>query len=412
MKPLNPPSLVSRVAEVCLEAGGRCFLVGGGVRDHLMGSVVKDWDIEVFGLDVDTLERALKRVGKVNAVGRSFAVLKLHRGDLELDISIPRRDSKRGPGHRGIVAEGDPSMTPREAAQRRDLTINALMFDLHAHALVDPAGGLADLEAGRLRAVDAATFLEDPLRALRVVQFAARTGFSVDPELLELCRNARLDELPEERIELEWTKLLLKGTRPSVGLEIARRAEITSRVFPELIDDPVVDDALDRAATLRAEVRPPGRALALMWVVWTHRTPHSDLPALLDRAKLHRWNSFPTRETILAAHRRLADPTDTDAALRWLSTRADVDVSLAARQAISAPPTAPEVFARQRDRARALKILHEAPPRLLQGRDLVRLGHQPGPHMGRLLDRIYAAQLDGEIQTAAQAEALASRLAE
>ena len=106
-------------------------MVGGSVRDHLLGRHVKDWDVEVFGLSAKDLERALRRVGRVNAVGKSFGVFKMHHEALgEVDVSIPRRDSNTGPGHRGIAVEGDPDMSTTEAARRRDLTINAISYDL------------------------------------------------------------------------------------------------------------------------------------------------------------------------------------------------------------------------------------------------------------------------------------------
>ena len=245
------PPVVAALAQRLEEVGGRAFLVGGGVRDHLMGRAIHDWDVEVFGVDVETLRRELQRLGKVSLVGRSFGVFKLRPrgwdGD-EIDVSVPRRDSKVGPGHRGIAVEGDPSMSIEEASRRRDLTVNALMYDLVEERVVDPQGGLDDLRDGRLRAVDADTFLEDPLRALRAVQFTARLGFQVDPGLVSLCRAASLDELPAERILGEWTKLMLHGVAVSQGLQVARDAQILSRVFPMVSDapDPVADAALDR----------------------------------------------------------------------------------------------------------------------------------------------------------------------
>jgi tRNA nucleotidyltransferase (CCA-adding enzyme) len=91
--------------------GGRAYVVGGGVRDHLRGLPTHDWDIEVFGLPLEDLERVLKASGAVHAVGRAFGVYKWKphgtRG-LTLDVSIPRRDSKVGPGHKGIAVDGDP----------------------------------------------------------------------------------------------------------------------------------------------------------------------------------------------------------------------------------------------------------------------------------------------------------------
>lgn len=395
------PEPIRALARDVAAGGGRAYLVGGGVRDHLMAQPVKDWDLEVFGLDVDALARILKRRGAVNAVGRSFGVLKWKPrggGEEEYDVSIPRRDSKVGPGHRGIRVEGDPDMTLEEAVRRRDLTINALMWDLEADRLVDPAGGLADLRAGRLRAVDDTTFLEDPLRALRVVQFAARLEFLPDPGLVALCRAAPLEELPAERIQGEWGKLLLKGRRPSLGLAVAREADLLARVFPEVAGIRT-DAVLDRlAAGPRAEMGPEGRAWALMLAGWLHPASPEAAVATLDRLWLHQVRGYPTRDRALAAIAAWSRPVDDDAALRRLSTACELRLTLALRGAIlSLDPRG------WLGRAEALGILERAPAPLLQGRDLQRLGVKPGPQMGRLLAAVYAQQLDGAVTTPEQA---------
>ncbi len=410
MRPIDIPPLVADVAREVARDGGHAYLVGGGVRDHLMGQAVKDWDIEVFGLDVDRLEAALRRVGRVNAVGRAFAVLKLRRGPLELDVSIPRRDSKVGAGHRGILAAGDPSMTPQEAAQRRDLTVNALMVDLNDGALLDPAGGLSDVVARVLRPVDDATFLEDPLRALRAVQFAARLDFAPSPSLVALCREARLDELPAERVLLELTKLLLKGVRPSRGLQLARDADLLRRVVPTIAPhlDAASDRRLDAFAAVRPDVHPDGRALALGVATWWRWVPLPDVEAALDRLALHRHDGFPTRKVLLDVLAHAEDPWDTDAALRWLSTRAELETSLRMR-ALVEPARAVEAH-EALARARLHGWLHDKPPALFQGRDAKQLGVSPGPAMGALLAQVYAAQLDGRVETATQALEEARRL--
>jgi len=166
------PSGVRRLLEVLRDAGGRPYLVGGAVRDALLGLPHKDLDVEVFGLPLPRLKETLARAGRVDAVGEAFTVFKvsgLAGAQGAVDVSLPRRDSKAGPGHRGIAVRGDPDLTLEEAGRRRDFTINAILYDPFARVLVDPFRGQADLEARVLRAVDAATFGEDPLRALRAV---------------------------------------------------------------------------------------------------------------------------------------------------------------------------------------------------------------------------------------------------
>src|SRR5512139_1707898 len=161
-----PPGLV-RLLAALRAAGGRPYLVGGAVRDELLGLPVKDYDVEVFGLPQERLEPVLAGHGRVDAVGQAFRVYKLsgvEGVEGSLDVSVPRRDSKVGPGHRGITVEGDPALPIEEAARRRDFTINAMLFDPAGAELVDPWGGRRDLEARVLRAVDPRTFVEDPLR--------------------------------------------------------------------------------------------------------------------------------------------------------------------------------------------------------------------------------------------------------
>src|SRR5262249_28813026 len=192
------------------DAGGRPFVVGGAVRDAFLGLPLKDFDVEVFGLGSETLEAILARSGRVDTVGQAFRVYKLSglpgvAG--AVDVSLPRRDSKAGPGHRGIAVVGGPAMSVAEAARRRAFTLNALLFDPATRGVVDPHGGLTALRARRLRAVDPATFGDDPLRALRAVQLAARFELEVDPATARLCASMPVRELPAERVFGEIEKL-------------------------------------------------------------------------------------------------------------------------------------------------------------------------------------------------------------
>lgn len=222
---------VRRIAETIAAAGGRAILVGGVVRDALLGISSKDYDFEVYGLALDELERALRPLGRVMQVGRAFGVLKV--SGIDADIALPRRDNKTGKGHRGFQVDLDPALDFTEAARRRDLTINSIGFDPLSGELLDPHGGQRDLAARRLRATDARQFGEDPLRGLRVAQFAARFEMTADDELVSLCRDLDLSELPGERLYEEFRKLLLKGRRPSLGLAFLDRSDLV-RFFPEL----------------------------------------------------------------------------------------------------------------------------------------------------------------------------------
>src|SRR5213083_2232564 len=130
------------IAEAVRQAGGRALIVGGWVRDRLLGIESTNIDIEVFGVPADRLRTLLESSGRVEAVGASFQVYKVG----EVDVSLPRRDSKSGRGHRGFDVTGDPSMTVEQAARRRDFTINAIAWDPLTDDYIDPLDGRADIE--------------------------------------------------------------------------------------------------------------------------------------------------------------------------------------------------------------------------------------------------------------------------
>src|SRR5438034_9123933 len=160
---------VRDLATAVRDAGGRALVVGGWVRDRLLDRDSTNIDVEVFGLPSSRLRQLLEPFGRVEAVGESFQVYKL--GDI--DVSLPRRESKAGRGHRGFEVAGDPTMTVEEAVRRRDFTINAIVWDPLTDEYLDPSGGRADIERRLLRVVDRRTFADDSLRVLRGVQFAA-----------------------------------------------------------------------------------------------------------------------------------------------------------------------------------------------------------------------------------------------
>ncbi len=238
---------VIRLASFIREAGGRAMLAGGCVRDELMGSEPKDWDLEVYGIDPAKLRNLLESFANgnltasidgdsgvrtsLNVVGSAFSVYKIGH---DMDVSLPRRERKVGRGHRGFVVEGDPDMSFEEACSRRDFTVNAILKDPLTKEIVDPFGGKEDIEKKVLRHVSAETFAEDSLRVLRAAQFAARLEFDIAPETVELCRSIDVTDLPKERIWGELEKLLLKAKRPSIGLKWLYDLGVVDQLFPEL----------------------------------------------------------------------------------------------------------------------------------------------------------------------------------
>ena len=205
---VQPSDLTHAIAVAVREAGGRALIVGGWVRDRLLGLEPTNIDIEVFGVPPDRLRELLASFGKVEAVGESFQVYKLGT----LDVSLPRRDSKAGRGHRGFVVVGDPDMSIEEAARRRDFTVNAMSRDPLTNEDFDPFHGREDLERRILRVVDPATFADDSLRVLRAIQLAARFELTLEDRTRTLCREMALDDLPAERVWGEVEKLLVLAT--------------------------------------------------------------------------------------------------------------------------------------------------------------------------------------------------------
>ena len=444
------------IAAAVRAAGGRALIVGGWVRDRLMGRSVegsKDIDIEVYGIPADRLRQLLERFGNVETVGASFQVYKL--GDI--DVSLPRRESKSGRGHKAFDITGDPSMTVEEAGRRRDFTINAIAWDPLTAEYLDPFNGRLDIERRLLRAVDAATFPEDSLRVLRAVQFAARLDFAVDEPTRRLCRTIPLDDLPAERIWGEFEKLLL-ARRPSIGFVLAMDLEVVAKLFPELLalagceQEPewhpegdvwvhtlqVIDRARERIDDLP---RPQQLAVMLGAVCHDFGKPattafldgrirsidHEDqgvAPAsvFLDRLNLHTIDGYDVRHQVLgmvAQHLKpgmwfkVRDEVG-DGAFRRLAQKVDLELlaRLAKSDCLGRSPGTFDCSAMDwfLERARALGVEHRAPAPILLGRHLLELGLKPGPAIGRILKAVYEQQLDGKVTTIDDAVELAKTM--
>ena len=430
----------TRVARAVRAAGGRALIVGGWVRDVLLGRPSKDIDIEVFGLDATALRDVLAGFGPVNTVGESFTVYKV----ADLDVSLPRRESKVSPGHRGFAVTGDPQLSIRDAARRRDFTINAIAFDPLTGSYEDPFDGRSDLDARRLRAVDPATFAEDSLRVLRAVQFAARFEFTLDTPTAELCRRIPLDDLPSERIWGELEKLLLLARRPSIGLALALELGVIHKLFPELEafvgcpQEPewhpegdvwvhtlmVVDEARQRidglerpqqiavmlGALLHDIGKPPTTAFIDGRIRSIDHEQEGVAPAtaVLDRLNVHAIGGFDVRKQVLGmvAHHlkpgmfRQSPTPVSDGAFRRLAQKVDLELlALLAKADCLGRHGGFDCSAMDwfLQRARELGVQHAPPKPLLLGRHLLQLGVKPGPRMGEILRAVYERQLDGTV---------------
>lgn len=398
-----PP--VQAVALSVAAAGGRAWLVGGAVRDALLGRSNKDIDLEVHGLDGDVLGRVLGGLGRPKAVGRSFGVFKITLAGLELDVALPRGDSQSGV--RGEVS-GDPHLSIEDACFRRDLSINAIAADPLTGEICDPTGGRADLVARRLRAVDDRRFGDDPARALRVARFAAVLNFAVTPELLDLCAQQDLGAVPGERLLPELEKLLASPTA-SNGLRVAAESGVLQAILPAIGEGwESAAAGADRAAVRAGGLEGAGRRLAVRLAVLLASTTPGEAEAGLDRLRVYSTGGYKVRDVTLACVAAQAEVHDDmgPTALRELAE--SVPLVELFTVAASLRPTLD--LGALRASAREAGVEDGPLPALVQGRDLVKAGVPPGPALGRVLAQIRAAQVQGTVTTRQEAVALAGRL--
>lgn len=444
------PEKVLALAMAIRAEGGRALLVGGCVRDELMGNEVKDWDLEVYQLAPEHLRELLDKFGTVNVVGEAFTVYKVGH---DLDVSIPRRERKSGRGHRAFVIEGEPSMSFIDAARRRDFTINAILKDPLTEEVIDPFDGHGDIKKQLLRAVSIDTFGEDSLRVLRAAQFASRFNFDIDQKTVALCRTIDLTDLPSERIWGEMEKLLLRSTSPSIGLRWLHELGVISQLFPEIAaligvpqdpgwhpeGDVFVHTQLvtDRARELIDDLAYPKKVTVMLAALahdfgkpattafienhWRSRG-HEEAgvePAnsFLDRLNIHTIDGYDVRAQVTALVKEHLKPGEFykkrddigDGAFRRLARRCEPDLLYRVAKADSLGRNA-EWVPRENwydaeaqewfiEKARELEVEQTAPAPILLGRHLLELGLAPGPRLGQITRIVYEMQLDGRVRT-------------
>jgi len=430
-----------RICQRIKDAGGQAFLVGGAVRDMVLGLEPKDLDVEVFGLSAKSLEDILNTFGKVDAVGRAFGILKLTTETEDFDFSLPRRDNKVGQGHKGFIVEVDKDMSIEEAASRRDFTMNSVSFEPIEEKLIDFWFGLEDLD-DRLLVATSEHFSEDALRVLRGMQFAARFEMKMHQKTAIACHQM-IDEfefLSKERIWGEWEKWALKGRKPSMGLEVLDDAGWLFH-FPEieeLIDLPQTPfwhpegdvwehtcQAVDFAVTLcdREGIENSDRLVMVFAALCHDMGKPATTEILSDKIITHghdKAGEAPTRSFMARigapawlvervvplvtnhmvrrrglqtrrAVRRLADrlaPASIQE-LMWL-----VEIDGSSRH--PAPPFVSWSIDIILNLAEQEKCKEGAVESILMGRHLIEIGMKPGPAFGRILAEAREAQLDGE----------------
>ena len=433
------PDEVQVAAELVRSAGGRALLVGGCVRDALLGRAPKDFDIECFGISCEDLQRILRTRFDLDLVGLSFGVIKLH--GLDIDVALPRRETKLGLGHRAFEMEYDPTLTVAAAAARRDFTVNAIYRDPLTDEILDPWSGRADLEKRVLRHVSS-HFAEDPLRVLRGMQFVARFDLTPASETIAICRGMTPEGLPPERLMGEWEKLLVQGVKISKGLNFLKDVGWT-KYYPELErligceQDPEWHpegdvwnhtlcclDAFAKDRDSRRNLQPADDLIVGLAVLChdfgkpacTSYDPARKRIRSLghDEEGVAPTLSFLRRLTneerllkevppLVRLHMRpfaMWKDKSSDGAIRRLAAkvvRIDRLLRVAAADDAGRPPfpSEPEPLRWLAEQAERLRIADSAPKPIVQGRDLIALGMKPGVAFGKILKAAYEAQLDG-----------------
>lgn len=432
------PSSVLLIAEKVAQLGGKAYLVGGSVRDILFGESPKDFDIEVYGLAPEVLQKMLQSDFSILTVGKHFAVFKV-KGEA-IDVSLPRRESTTGPRHRDFSVRGDPKMSLREAAQRRDFTINAMLWDISGKQLEDPLKrGEKDLKNRVLHRCSEA-FGEDPLRVLRAMQFIARFDLEVTSETRVACLSLTQNFLPKERIWEEWKKLILRGKSLSKGLSFLRSVNWL-RFYPDLgalvhcpqnlvsqLEEDVWSHTLHCLdAYAKERVGCQEEDLVVGFAVLCHdfgkalstgKAVKSGIPwsqhHILGEAPSRRFlNAMTGDRNFIDAVIRLVihhgQPSLLyhnhcgEATIRRLASkvkRIDRLLRVVKADQLGRPllsrKSCPEVLWWQK-KTDEMKIYDQPPKSIVRGRHLIGLGALPGKHFSLILEACWEAQMEGEI---------------
>jgi len=441
------PNIIKTISKTLKRKNAKAIIVGGSVRDHFLQLPIKDYDIEVYGLDsIRELEEILQKYGKVNLVGKSFGVLKFSYEHQEYDFSLPRTERKIAQGHKGFDIRCNGMMSFKKASKRRDFTINAMGYDIEEQKFIDPFGAKEDMKNKILRHIDNSSFVEDPLRIYRAIQFCARFGYKLANETVKLCQDmvssGQLEELPKERVYAEFQKLLLKSPKPSIGFELMRELGVL-KYYPELKNligipqDPKWHPegdvwrhtlmAIDKMAELKRGNKKED--LKLLFAVLCHdfgKATHTQIKsnkisawghelagAELTKKFMYRLtneHNFIKDISLLVEYHMI--PTQyfnnrvKNKTIRKLSTKINIENLVIVAKADFLGRTTPQSLSGKYiagdwllQKAKKLKVHNRPPKPLIQGRNLIALGFTPSKEFKTILDEIYTKQLNGDITT-------------
>ena len=441
---MKVPKILQKISNELSKYSTYIVIVGGSVRDSLLGIKAKDFDVEVYGISsLEKLQNILKKYGSVNIVGKSFGVLKLKTDEYEFDFSLPRVEKKISKGHKGFDVICDANLEFHEAFKRRDFTINAIGYDIFKKSYIDPYGGINDLKNRFLRHIDDKTFVEDPLRVYRAIQFCARFELSVDKNTKNLMKkivdNGDLEELPKERIFEEWKKLLLKSNKPSIGLRLMKELGVL-KYYKELRDligikqEPQYHPEGDVwTHTLMALDKLEDNDLKLKFAILCHDMGKAITTQIIDEKITARGHEEAGVEIAEKFLRRLTDDKKLiegvlplvrwhfaplaffkqkakNSAIRRLSTKVNIEelVKVAkadflgrkTKEALSGRFEAGEWLLKK---AKELNVEKKPPKPLITGKDLIQLGFKPSPKFKEILNTLYEMQLDDKFKNKEEA---------
>jgi tRNA nucleotidyltransferase (CCA-adding enzyme) len=439
------PKIIETISKVLLEKNAKAIVVGGSVRDHFLELSIKDYDVEVYGMStLEELEDILSKYGSVNLVGKSFGVLKFVYEGEEYDFSFPRTEQKVSEGHRGFDVRCDGELSFKEASLRRDFTVNAIGYDIEEKVFIDPYGAKDDMKTKTLRHINDETFKEDPLRVYRAVQFCARFSYLLEEETFKLCKEmveqGMLEELPKERVYIEFKKLLLKSSKPSIGFELMRKLGIL-KYYPELeaiVDVPQSPKwhpegdvwvhtlmSVDKMVTLKTDDEKHN--LKMMFAILCHdfgKATHTQITPEKISAIGHELAGLEPTQSFLY---RLTEEHDfinsilplvehhlapsiyfrgkaKNSTIRRLSTKVNIEELVTVARADFLGRTTEESLSGVYKagewllkKAEELDVYNEPPKPLLQGRDLIALGIEPSKKYKILLDSVYKEQIEGKL---------------
>lgn len=445
----NIPVILEEIINSLQKIGATPILVGGCVRDSLLQIPCKDYDVEIFGIDsLELIENSLKKFGSVKLVGKSFGVLTLRINEYDFDFALARTEKKIGLGHGDFKVTTNAKLSYKQAALRRDFTINSIGYDFINKEFIDPYNGLKDLRNGIIRHINDKTFIEDPLRVYRAIQFASRFDFCVDIKTKELCiqmvLNDDLKYLAKERVYDEFKKLFLKSSKPSIGFELLKELEVL-RYFPELKAlinceqekeyHPEGDVwihtlmTLDEMAKLikKENIQDEYRILYLFYAILCHDLgkpyctetingkitsyKHESLgvePTISFLSKLTNENKFidkiiPLVKNHLAPFQLFKDASSLKAVKR-LSLKCNIEdlciVCLADCKGRTIPDKnkCDKAVSWLLEKAKEMNISKDALKPLVQGRDLILLGLKPSKEFKTILDFALDLQIDEDLE--------------